>query len=432
MLTPATTSAAPPTGAGVVRISSDTVGHGRAKRPVLRIVVLGERPRTITVPGGDVVGEPAFDPSGRRLALLRDDLRPVVVPLEGGRPVVLRRPRAPRLPSASRFRPGAWTLTWRARVTWAPDGRGFSVQAAIERDPPRFAGQLSETRATFCRVDRRRCTSLLDGAATDLVPLRGGGRLRIDAPVDRNEPSRRLPNQLGRRDQRRIERSLRDPLTTALAIETHGRPRSLVGSRGSMLRGALTVVSPAVTGPAGTLVLRARTARRPGFSEGIGDPVVFSTTDRLAPWLVTPGGRLRTVPLRLGVEPVGTLGDGRFVLGTGDARATPNRRPDEPSTTITTLDRRGRLAPLLVGGRPLSPLALAVDAGLPDTFAAGATTFRATADADGRALLVVLADGGSGDTFFAPPDFAVVRVPLDGSGPAQLIDHAWGATYALR
>ena len=415
-------------------------GRGKARRLVTRVDAFssdGTRRRVRTVPGGGFVPQPSVSPDRRRVAFALADGRIAVVVLRGGalrrlRPPGLPRPRPADAPS-DRSR---WTVVDGASTSWSPDGRVVVAHALVRREPDRWGSTLVETRSVACVVASGRCTTAGAGAPADLVPLAGGRTLRLDGPsADDDDRDGRSTLQLDTARERRTvladgRRAVRAAASVVASSTGEGRRRVLRALVSTTRDGAVALGAP-VAGPAGVLIRRSSTRLGPprpqdGFPTDRRDLEIRSRV--LAPWIVSAAGRLRTLPARLGISPIGSLADGRWLVPT--AQVGPREGLDTPEPGLATLDRRGRAAPVLVGGRPVTPVRLALDAGLPDTFAAGANLVAAWPA--GGDLLVELRDTGYGGGFFFPGDGALVRLPLDGTTPPRIVDHRGGASYDVR
>lgn len=434
-------SALPRAAAGApiaVRLVPETRGRGKAQRLVTRLDAFsadGVRRRVRTIGRGGLFAAPALSPDGRRVAFARPDGRIAVVAVGDGALRTLRPPGLPRPRPAGDEDVTRWFVVEGAAVSWSPDGRVLVAHGLVRRNPERWVSSLSQARTVACVVATGRCTTAGPGAPADLLPLRGDRALRLDGPDATDDRESDATNQLpSTRLERLVLRHRTDPVRTAASLattSTGGRRTSVLRSVRSTGRRGIVTFGGRASGPAGVLLRRTSVAFRPQTpNEGfpVDDPGVRIRARVLTPWVVTPTGRLRTLPLRLAVTPIGALADGRWILGSPEARPTRDNATPEPG--LTTLDARGRTALLRVGGRPVTPVRLALESGLPDTFAVGAGIVTATPVGDD--LLVELQDSGSGGTFFFPADAALVRVPLDGSAPARLIDHEGAASYAVR
>ncbi|MEV4420291.1 hypothetical protein AB0L40_09995 [Patulibacter sp. NPDC049589] len=437
---PAAVTRASTTGAPVVvRLVPESRGRGKAQRIVTRIDAFsagGVRRHVRTVRDGGLVPQPAVSPDRRRVAFARADGRIAIVTLRDGALRLLRPPGLPRpRPERGDVDRSRWAVAPGAGVSWSPDGRVVVAHALVQRDPDRWASTLGEVRSVACTVASGRCTTAGRGAPSDLLPLAGGRTLRLDGPSPSDDRDGGSSYQLdGVRQQRLVLARRRDPVRTAASVSASptgsGRLRVLRAIR-SDAKAGIVALGSRVSGPAGVLVRRNATRLGPPRDqEGIpsSGPAIDLRSRVLAPWLVSPTGHLSTLPLRLAVTPIGTLPDGRWLVPTSEVRASSRFGPPEPG--LATLDRRGRVRALLVGGRPVTPVRLALDAGLPDPFAAGAGFLAAWPAGDD--LLVALQDSGYGGTVFFLGDSALVRIPLDGRTPPRLVDHEGGASYDAR
>lgn len=421
-----------------VRLVAGSRGPAQRGRRVTHVDVLaadGTRRRVRSVGPGALEASPALDPAGRRVAFALQDGRIAVVDLADGALRVLRPPGLPREPAGSGDL-SRWTVVAGADLAWTTDGRRVLARGITSRlREGRWASALAEYRSVACVVASRRCTTAGAGAASDLLPLPGGRLLRLDGPNGTGRGSERATYGLqSLRQQRSILRTRDRPVRTSAALD----PGAAGGRTARVLRtvlgsGATGVVGLGgrAAGPAGAIVLRTSTRfspqrSDPGFPPD-GDPGVQVVSRVLRPWVVSPAGRLRTMPLPLAVPPIGSLRDGRWILPSAEARDRPGAGAPEPG--LATLDARGRVSDVRAGGRPLTPVGIALDAGLPDTFAVGAEFVAAWPAGDD--LLVELRDGGGPGVLVFPGDGALVRVPLDGAA-VRLVDRTEGATYDVR
>jgi hypothetical protein len=413
----------------------ETRGSGRRQRVVSRVDVVapdGALRRLPTLRETGLDGQPGLAPDGRSFALARRDGRIAVVAVRDGRLRLLTPPDLPDL-SAARGRNGWTAANGTETIRWAPSGRSFTVARLLSRSTYGLLPR-TVTRSVSCTLRPARCSTAGPEAPADLVPLSRDRLLRLDGPLtwssDDGSASTSGFSAAGRRS---ILRQARRPVVTAAgAVDPGGRTRVLRAVVSTGRRGIVSFESQAFPGGAGVLVRRTRTRvgpDRPDEIGGVSDgPSLLVATRTLRPWLVSPTGRVTTFPRSLGVDPIGTLPDGRWIM---PVRAVgPARNSDEPEPGLAALDARGRVQALPVGGRPVTPVRLALEAGLPDAFAVGAR-FEA-ALVRGQQLVVTLAFSGTGGIFFGPPDRAVVRIPLDGSAPARTLDHEDGATYVVR
>jgi len=437
----ASTSTAAPGPVLLVRLVPESRGKGKRQRILTRIDVFssdGVRRRVRTVGRGGLFTQPALSPDGRRVAFARADGRIAIVGLRDGALRLLRPPGLPAPRPASEEEAGDrshWAVAENAGTSWSPDGRTVIAHGLVQREPRRWVSTLGETRSVACTVSTGRCTTAGAGAPADLLPLSGGRTLRLDGPAPSSRSDGTTSYGLDSARQERLALRLgRDPVRTAASVAstpTGVGPRRVLRVVRSSARTGVVALGERVTGPAGALIQRRSVRIGPDRSDsGLSsdDPTVAVTTRTLTPWIVSPAGRLSTLPLRLGAAPIGSLSDGRWLLPTTQVGVSGSFDPPEPG--LATLDRRGRVRPFLVGGRAVTPVRLALDAGLPDTFAAGADLVSAWVAGDD--LLVGLQDTGYDGAIFFPGDSAIVRLPLDGSTPPRLLDHQGGATYDAR
>jgi hypothetical protein len=397
----------------------------------------GTRRRLPTLRGAGMGARPSLAPDGRSFAVVREDGRIAVVAVRDGRTRLLTPPGLPaRLATPGSPRPGAdrggWTAaTGSATIRWAASGASFVVGRLLVRETASPSPGAPTTRAVVCTLRPARCTTAGRAAPADLIPLGRGRLLRLDGPVTggSDDGNGTHGGFSAARERSILEQARRLLVVTAASVvQSDGRTRVLHAVTGRGRTGVVSFESEASVSRAGVLVRRTRTRVGPDRSAFRDGPAVSVSTRALRPWLVTPGGRVRTVGRRLGVDPIGSLPDGGWIMPTRDVG--PGRTAEAPEPELAVLDARGRVRGLRVGGRPLTPVRLAVEAGLPDPFAVGAR-FDSVLVRDGD-LVVTLSDSGSGGVVFFPADRAVVRVPLDGSTPARTVDHQAGATYAVR
>lgn len=420
---------------GALRMVPETRGSGRRQRLVTRVDVVapdGAQRRLPTLRDTGLDVQPGLAPDGRSFAVVRQDGRIAVVAVRDGRVRLLTPPDLPDL-SAARG-PNGWSAGAGAEtIRWAPSGRSFTVARLLSRGS---SGLLPRTvtRSVSCTLRTARCSTAGPGAPADLVPLSRGGLLRLDGPLTWNsDDGSSSTSGFSAAGRRSILKQARRPVVTAAsAVGAGGDTRVLRSVISTGRRGVVSFESQAFPGGAGVLVRRTRTRvspDRPDDGSGLSDePSLLVSTRTLRPWLVSPAGRVRTFGRSLGVDPIGTLPDGRWIM---PVRAVgPARNSEEPEPELAALDARGRVQGLPVGGRPVTPVRLALEAGLPDPFAVGARFDAAVVR--GRELVVTLAYSGAGGIVFGPPDRAVVRIALDGSAPARTIDQEDGATYVVR
>jgi hypothetical protein len=424
---------------GALRAVPETRGSGPRQRIVTRLDVIapdGTRRRLATVRRAGLGARPSLAPDGRSFVVAREDGRIVVVSVRDGRTRVLTPPDLPDQPAATvpgqwPIGPGGWTAaTGSATIRWASND-AFVVGRLLVRDMDGPAPARATTRAVRCTLRPARCSTAGPSAPADLFPLRGGRLVRLDGPVTGgSDDGNGTHGGFSAAKQRSIleQARRRVAMTAASVVAPGGRQRVLRALTGTGRTGVVSFESQAVAGAAGVLVRRTSTRVGPDRSAIPDGPAVSVATRILRPWLITPGGRVRTFGRRLGVDPIGTLPDGRWIMPTRDVGA--GRGADAPEPELALLDARGRVRGLPVAGRPLTPVRLALEAGLPDSFAVGAR-FDSVLSRGGD-LVVTLSDSGSEGIFFSPPDRAVVRVPLDGSTPARTLDHEAGASYAVR
>ncbi|WP_022929741.1 hypothetical protein [Patulibacter americanus] len=430
--------AAVPAG-GVLRAVTESRGSGPRQQAVTRLDIIapdGTRRWLATLPGPGTDAQTGLAPDGRTFASARGDGRIFVVSVRDGRIRLLTPPGLPARPvspgsNRRHVGRGGWTAeTGSTTIRWAPSGSAFVVSRLLVRENASPSPGGATTRAVVCTLRPARCTSAGPAAPAELIPLGRGRLLRLDGPVTRGgDDENGTHSGFGVAEERSIlEQARRLVVTAASVVPPRGRLRVLRAVTGRGRTGVVSFASQPSSGPAGVLVRRTRTRVGPVRSEPSDGPAVSVSTRALRPWLVTPGGRVRTFGRRLGVDPIGSLPDGRWIMPTRDVG--PGRTAEAPEPELAVLDARGRVRGLPVGGRPLTPVRLALEAGLPDPFAVGARFDSVLVR--GGDLVVTLSDWGSGGIVFAPSDRAVVRVPLDGSAPARTLDHKTGASYAVR
>jgi hypothetical protein len=438
---------AAPAEATLVRLTGDVIGRGRTAISATKVALVGTDGavrHVATVRNDGEIPAPAVSPDGTHVAFTRPGASIAVVRLRDGRVRILTPPDRPATATRADARTAGvpdedWAGMEGVPVDWSADGRTLVAHGLLRRAPVRWLGALHETRTVRCDVVRGRCSTAGRGAASDLGLLASGRTVRLDAPssapvaraaeggtnVEASTAARAAV--LGARD-----RPVRSRVSLARAGTDAGRPLRTGPARGTA-GGGIRAYETGTVGTAGVLLRPTRVAlrsARPGTSRTVLEAVVHRTR----PWLVTPAGRLQRLPRRVG-RPIGALPDGRWL----QSSASPDVG-GEPQ--LTTVDRRGAVRPLLVAGRPVTPVRLTLEAGLPDTFAVYARVQAAWPAGEG-AVAVALENPGEdllanvtsidGIPVAQPAmERALVVVRLDGAAPARLIDHTIGASYAAR
>lgn len=182
---------------------------------------------------------------------------------------------------------------------------------------------------------------------------------------------------------------------------------------------------PPVVGPLGVLLRRSVKTTRHELRAGDPFGGEREDTEMQCPWLVSPEGEVRALPVELGVSPLTALPDGRFLLPGADALWRDGR--DEP---LHTLSDDGRMEPVLLGGEPVTPtrlLATLAPDGLPEKPPDIPEDARwgfdqARVDPHTGELVLLLADGPWEDSMsFERVRWLVVGIPLTGTGGPSLV-----------
>lgn len=436
-----------PAGATLVRLTGDRVGRGRTAASVTRVDLVGADGAVRHVADVRNEGEipaPTVSPDGTHVAFARPGASIAVVRLRDGRVRILTPPDRPETATHADARtagvPDAdWAGMEGVPIDWSADGRTLVAHGLLRRAPVRWLGALHETRTVRCDVARERCSTAGRAAPSELGLLASGRTVRLDAPssapvaraaegsTDLGASPEEEAVALGARD-----RPVRSRVSVARPGADAGRPLRTGPARGTA-RGGVVAYEASTVGASGVLLRPTRVALR-RVEPSPSRAVLAVLVDRTRPWLVTPAGRLQRLPRRV-ASPIGTLPDGRWL----QSSVSPDLG-GEPQ--LTTVDRRGEVRPLLVAGRPVTPVRLTLEAGLSDTFAVSARVQAAWPAGEG-AVAVALENPGE-DLFanvtsidgipVAQPamERALVVLPLDGAAPARLIDHTVGASYAAR
>lgn len=185
----------------------------------------------------------------------------------------------------------------------------------------------------------------------------------------------------------------------------------------------VTLNWPPVVGPAGVLV-------RHSVDRTLSPTEAESLSGH--PWLAHRDGTVTTLPIELGVSPVCALPDGRFLLpGASELWL------DDAEEPMATISPDGTVSTLLVDGAELSPVRI-LDAVAPDLLDVipfdapehrqwrddnGLWVKAARVTPNGSTLTILLAERSWPADWHSPEaaHWLVASVPLDGSGPIELV-----------
>ncbi len=198
-----------------------------------------------------------------------------------------------------------------------------------------------------------------------LIPLQDGWEVRLHGAVEvdgghtghgsswmglMSEPgtsAEAMRAERARLDEREALVASR-PIAFGLTAVRNGVEIPVHEERRAPAEGVTKLHWPPIVGPRGVLLRRSvETMDRQAGGR------IRSDIEMQHPWLVTPAGAVRTLPFELGVSPLATLPDGRFLLPGADALWRDGR--DEP---LHALADGGRLEPVRLDGDPVSASAM--------------------------------------------------------------------------